>query len=139
MTHIRLTAPIHFQNVLLATDFSEAAVAAVGHAAAIARTFQGIVDVVHVIVPEVYWWAPPESLRSIEDGIRLWAEQEMKDVLASERLLSAMSAATRAIVALLASAADRATATWARAASQAACAARTSYLAALTAACALRT
>lgn len=86
MADINFATPIRFQNVLLATDFSEASVAAVGHAAAVARTYQGIVDVVHVIVPEVYWWAPPESLRSIEDGIQLWAEREMKDVLASERL-----------------------------------------------------
>jgi nucleotide-binding universal stress UspA family protein len=30
--------------------------------------------------------APPESLRSIEEGIQIWAEKEMKDVLASEHL-----------------------------------------------------
>jgi len=86
MTHISLTAPIPLQKVLLATDFSEASVAAVGHAAAVARSYQGTVDVVHVIVPEVYWWAPPESLPSIEEGIEIWAEQKMKALLASERL-----------------------------------------------------
>jgi nucleotide-binding universal stress UspA family protein len=84
MTHIM--SPILIQNVLLATDFSEASVAAVGHAAAVARSYQGTVDIVHVVVPEVYWWAPPESLPSIEEGIRIWAEQKMKNVLASEQL-----------------------------------------------------
>jgi nucleotide-binding universal stress UspA family protein len=51
MTHIM--SPIRIQNVLLATDFSEASVAAVGHAAAVARSYQGTVDIVHVVVPEV--------------------------------------------------------------------------------------
>ena len=86
ITHISLITPIRFQNVLLATDFSAASVAAVGHAAAVARSYQGTVDVVHVIVPEVYWWAPPESLPSIEEGIKIWAEREMKALLASEQL-----------------------------------------------------
>ncbi len=86
VTHINLTSPIRIQNVLLATDFSDASVAAVGHAAAVARSYQGVVDIVHVVVPEVYWWAPPESLQSIEEGIEIWADQKMKDVLASEQL-----------------------------------------------------
>ncbi len=79
-------APIRFQNILLATDFSQASVAAVGHAAAVARSYPGTVHVVHVIVPEVYWWAPPESLPSIEEGIQIWAQRGMKALLGSERL-----------------------------------------------------
>lgn len=86
MTHINLTFPIRIQNVLLATDFSDASVAAVGHAAAVARSYQGKVDIVHVVVPEVYWWAPPESLPNIEEGIQIWAEKKMKGVLQSEHL-----------------------------------------------------
>lgn len=86
ITRISLIAPIRFQNVLLATDFSDASFAAVGHAAVVARSYQGTVHVVHVIVPEVYWWAPPESLPSIEEGIETWAQREMKVLLASERL-----------------------------------------------------
>lgn len=86
MTHISITSPILIQNVLLATDFSEASVAAVGHAATVARSYQAMLDIVHVVVPEVYWWAPPESLPSIEEGMRTWAEHKMKDVLASEQL-----------------------------------------------------
>lgn len=37
MSYINLTARIRLQNVILATDFSEASKAAVGYAAAIAR------------------------------------------------------------------------------------------------------
>lgn len=66
MSYTSLAARIRLQNIVLATDFSDASKAAVRYAAAIAKTYQGRVYAVHVIVPEVYTYSPPESLPRIE-------------------------------------------------------------------------
>ena len=86
MSSIGLGDRIRLQNVMLATDFSEASDAAVGYAASIARNYQGKVYAVHVIPPEVYWWVSPEALPKVEDGVEECARQQMKALLASEQL-----------------------------------------------------
>ena len=86
MTEISLTSRIRLQNIVLATDFSNASRAAIGYAAAIARTYQGRVYLVHVIPPEVYWWVPPESLSEAEESVEENARLQMEVLLASEQL-----------------------------------------------------
>ena len=86
MSFINLSARLRLQNVVLATDFSDASKAAVGYAAAIARTYQGKVYAVHVIVPEVYTYNPPETLPQIEERVQRWAEEQMKTLMGSEQL-----------------------------------------------------
>jgi nucleotide-binding universal stress UspA family protein len=81
-----MSARIRLQNVVLATDFSDASKAAVGYAAAIAKTYQGRVYAVHVIVPEVYTYTPVETLPQIEETVQRWAEEQMKDLMCSELL-----------------------------------------------------
>jgi nucleotide-binding universal stress UspA family protein len=86
MSYVSLTARIGLRNVVLATDFSDASQAAVGYAAAIAKTYQGRVYAVHVIVPEVYTYTPVETLPQIEETVQRWAEEQMKALMGSEQL-----------------------------------------------------
>jgi nucleotide-binding universal stress UspA family protein len=86
MSHISLGARIRLENVVLATDFSEASTAAVGYAASIARNYQGRVYAVHVIPPELYSFQPPETIPSIGEGVQRLVEEQMKNLLASEQL-----------------------------------------------------
>ena len=86
MAEINLTSRIRLQNIVLATDFSDASRAAIGYAAAIARTYQGRVYIVHVIPPEVYWWVPPESLSEAEESVQESARLHMEELLVSEQL-----------------------------------------------------
>jgi len=86
MSNISLTARIRLQNIVLATDFSDASQAAVAFAAAIAKTYQGRVYAVHVIVPEVYTYTPPETLPQVEETLQRWAEERMRALMGSEQL-----------------------------------------------------
>lgn len=86
MNYLNVALHAKLKNVLLATDFSQASMAADWYAAAIARHYDGKVYVVHVIRPQVYSFAPPEAIVKIEEGVRLWAHQEMNALLKSEQL-----------------------------------------------------
>jgi nucleotide-binding universal stress UspA family protein len=84
MSYMSLGTRIRLENVVLATDFSQASTAAVGYATSIARNYQGRVYVVHVIPPEVY--SPPETIPRIEEDVQRWVEEQMNGLLASEQL-----------------------------------------------------
>ena len=86
MSYPNYSARIKLENVLLATDFSESSRAAVGYAATVAGHYGGRVYVVHVIPPEAYQFAPPETIPTVEEGVKRWTEQQMKALLASEQL-----------------------------------------------------
>ena len=86
MGTISLTSRILLQNVVLATDFSESSTAAVSYAASIARNYHGKLFVVHVIPPEMYPSALPESRPSGELSIQQWVETQMQALLTSEAL-----------------------------------------------------
>lgn len=86
MTSISLTDRLRLQNVVLATDFSDASRATIGYAAAIAKSYQGKIYVLHVVPSEVYWLVPPQSLAKLEEGVEESARQQMKALLASEQL-----------------------------------------------------
>lgn len=87
MSYLSFTARIKLVNVLLATDFSEASMAAVGHAAAIAGHYHGTVLAVHVIPPEAYHFVlPSDSVPAIDKVVEKWTEQQMNALLSCRQL-----------------------------------------------------
>jgi len=77
---------IRIQNVLVATDFSEAAAAALDYGREIARTFGGTLHVLHVAANvytqfggESYATVLPDLQREIEDAARLQLDAVLDD------------------------------------------------------------
>jgi len=77
-THLRLT------NILFATDLSPAAERALPYALALARRFDATVHVVHVVHPDVYPFALPDTwplLAETEEQLREAAKQQLENEL----------------------------------------------------------
>ena len=68
---------LQFRNVLFATDFSPSSEAAFPHALAIARQYSGILYVAHITTPDMYGYAPEESVPLIFEQIRRHARETM--------------------------------------------------------------
>jgi nucleotide-binding universal stress UspA family protein len=86
MNNPNVPVRLKLENVLLATDFSDSARAAVGYAATIAIHYGGKVYVTHVVPPEAYLFAPPGTIPDVEEGLKRWTEQQMKALLTSQLL-----------------------------------------------------
>ncbi len=72
---------VPFQHILVATDFSKGARAALDFALEIARSFQSRVYLVHVISTTVLQYVPPEGAEAIERLAREFAVREMQRLI----------------------------------------------------------
>jgi nucleotide-binding universal stress UspA family protein len=79
------TAIVHTQirNMLFATDFSPASVAAAPYAAEIARRYGAKLFTLHVRPPIVNPMTQPTSWKTAEEGARVEAEQQRRELLAT--------------------------------------------------------
>ena len=74
---------IHIKNILVPTDFSEAANEALEYALSLAKIFQSKLFLIHVFEPMVYYSDAPmgmHDLVDLEQGIRTSAERALEDV-----------------------------------------------------------
>jgi nucleotide-binding universal stress UspA family protein len=74
-----MATSVNFKNVLFATDFSACAEAAFSHALAIAQRYRGKIFVLHVITPDTWGYAPPESASAVLEQIRRRAREQVAD------------------------------------------------------------
>lgn len=74
------------QAILFATDFSAASLAALPFAAAIARTFNSRIHLLHLLMPETYQFLPPESMPVVMESIDEDALKRMLQLRSSEVL-----------------------------------------------------
>lgn len=72
---------IEIKNVLLATDFSEASHSALSCALSIARAYDATIHALHVVTPDAYMCATPESARAF-DSMEEAVQTEMAKVSA---------------------------------------------------------
>lgn len=86
MTVVDSRTMIRLRNILCATDFSSSSDTAMSYAAAIARRYDSQLYLAHVIRPEAYQLVPPAAIEAALEQTRLYAEQQMSEVLVSGRL-----------------------------------------------------
>ena len=77
---------VQLRNILCATDFSSSSHAALIHATSLARRYDSQIYVAHVIRPDAYQLVPPEAVGAALEQTRLYAEQQMANVLISGKL-----------------------------------------------------
>src|SRR5581483_1873992 len=70
-------AAIDIHNILFTIDFSSAAETAFPHAVAVAGRYWAKLYVAHVITPDMYGYAPPESAPALFQQLREHARQRM--------------------------------------------------------------
>jgi|SRR5581483_2240239 len=68
------------KEILFATDFSAASLAALPFAAAIAQTFDSKIHLLHLLMPQAYQFLPPEGLSVVVEGIEHEASTCMLDL-----------------------------------------------------------
>lgn len=86
MTLVDSGSMVRLRNILCATDFSSSSDVALSYAAAIARRYDSQLYLAHVIRPDTYQLAPPAAIPAALEQTRLYAEQQMSDLLVSGRL-----------------------------------------------------
>jgi nucleotide-binding universal stress UspA family protein len=86
LAQIHQAQRVRFQQILIATDFSDASQRALAYALAIARRYDSVLSVVHAIPPEPRDQIPLETLPRELNRRRLEAEQEMKQIAENARL-----------------------------------------------------
>ena len=75
---------VDIKNIVVPTDFSEAAAYALEYSLSLAKTFQAKIFLLHVYEPIVYYSDAPmgmPDLVELEQNIRLVADQTMKSLL----------------------------------------------------------
>lgn len=71
---------VRLMNVLLATDFSEAARAALNYAAAFARSNGGELHLLNVVPPEAFAYLPPEQIPATRAKLIAESERHMREL-----------------------------------------------------------
>ena len=71
------------QQLLFATDFSDASRAALPFAAAIADTFKSELHLLHLLMPEAYRYLPPERIPASVNSLKDDAQRAMQDLRSS--------------------------------------------------------
>jgi nucleotide-binding universal stress UspA family protein len=74
---------IHFKNILVPTDFSEAANDALEYALSLAKIFQSKLFLMHVYEPMIYYSDAPmgmPDLIELEQGVRTSAERSLQQL-----------------------------------------------------------
>ncbi len=67
-THEQIAAkPLKLKKILWTTDFSPASQASLGHAVALARRYESMIYLAHVVVPHPYPMVSPEAAPYVED------------------------------------------------------------------------
>jgi nucleotide-binding universal stress UspA family protein len=79
------TTRISLKNILFATDFSNAAEAALPYALAIARRYEAKLHVAHVLPPDAWQMAPPENRGQTLEANRRAAQEQLKFMQESGR------------------------------------------------------
>lgn len=74
------------KHILFATDFSDASIAALPFAAALARAFESEVHLLHLLMPEMYGFLPPEGLLAAVESLEADASARMKTLKAARSL-----------------------------------------------------
>jgi nucleotide-binding universal stress UspA family protein len=74
------------KEILFATDFSTASLAALPFAAAIARAFHSHVHLLHLVMPETYQFLPPEGMPLASTSLEEDAQARMRELHASSIL-----------------------------------------------------
>jgi nucleotide-binding universal stress UspA family protein len=77
---------IQVRNILLATDFSSSADAALPHALALARRYDAQLFVAHVVRPDLFELVPSEESGALRESARRHADEQMTRLLVSGRL-----------------------------------------------------
>lgn len=75
-------ADLQFKKVLLGVDYSSCAETAFPHALAMAKSFGGILYLVHITTPDVYGYAPEQSSPGLFEQIRKNAREQMAEFTA---------------------------------------------------------
>lgn len=83
MKAVQATVRTQIQNILFATDFSPAAVAAAPYAAKIAKHYGAKLFTLHVRPPVVNSMTQPTTWKAAEEGARIEAEQQRRELLAT--------------------------------------------------------
>ncbi len=86
MTLTDARSRVRIANILWTTDFSSSSEAALLYAMAIAGRYDSQIYMAHVIRPDSYQLVPPVASGAALDQTRLYAEQQMGNLLVSGRL-----------------------------------------------------
>ena len=80
---LRSQAFPEIKRILFATDFSDASVAALPFVAAVARAFESEVHLLHLLMPEMYQFLPPEGMPVAVESLEQDASARMERLKAS--------------------------------------------------------